>query len=72
MANFNALSSLIRTLLREQRADFLRINLAIYPPQFLNNQVVKLMLNCVSFGVSALIAQTALSYPYLNGNSIIQ
>ena len=71
MANLNALSSIIRTLLREQRADILRINLAT-PPQFLNNQVVKLMLNCVSFGVSALIAQTALSYPYLNGNSIIQ
>ena len=35
MANLNALSSIIRMLLREQRADFLRINLAIYPPNFL-------------------------------------
>ena len=72
MANLNALSSIICTLLREQRAVFLRINLAIYPPQFLNNQVVKLMSNSVSFGKSALLERTALSYPYLNGNTIIQ
>ena len=35
MANLNALSSIIRTLLREQRADSLRINPAVYPPNFL-------------------------------------
>ena len=32
MANFNALSSLIRALLGEQRADFLCINPAVTPP----------------------------------------
>ena len=32
MANLNASSCVIRALLREQRADFLRINLAILPP----------------------------------------
>ena len=39
MANLNALSSVIRALLVEQRADFLRINLAVYPP--LNFLIIK-------------------------------
>ena len=35
MAKSNALSSLIRALLREQRADILCVSAAVYPPNFL-------------------------------------
>ena len=72
MANFNALSSVMRALLGEQRADILCVGAAA-PPQFLNIQLVtnsydKRMGNLKS----ALIARTALSYPYLKENSFIQ
>ena len=73
MAKSNALSSVIRALLGEQRADILCVGAAVYPPQFLNIQLVtnscdKRMGNLTS----ALIARTALSYPYLKENSFIQ
>ena len=73
MAKSNALSSVMRALLGEQRADFLCINPAVTPPQFLNIQLVT-----NSYGKrlgnlkSALIARTALSYPYLKEDSFIQ
>ena len=35
MANFNALSSVMRALLGEQRADILCVGTAVYPPNFL-------------------------------------
>ena len=73
MAKSNALSSVMRALLGEQRADILCVSTAVYPPQFLNIQLVtnsygKRMGNLTS----ALIARTALSYPYLKENSFIQ
>jgi hypothetical protein len=73
MANFNALSSVMRALLGEQRADILCVGTAAYPPQFLDiqlgtNSCDKRMGNLKS----ALIARTALSYPYLKENSFIQ
>ena len=74
MAKSNALSSVMRALLGEQRADLLCVGTAVYPPpQFLNIQLVtnsydKRMGNLKS----ALIARTALSYPYLKENSFIQ
>lgn len=75
MAKSNALSSVMRALLGEQRADILCVGTAVYPPltQFLNIQLVtnscdKRMGNLKS----ALIARTALSYPYLKENSFIQ
>ncbi len=74
MAKSNALSSVMRALLGEQRADILCIGAAVYPPhQYLNIQLVtsscgKRMGNLKS----ALIARTTLSYPYLKENSFIQ
>ena len=73
MAKSNALSSVMRALLGEQRADLWCVGTAAYPPQFLNIQLVtnshgKRMGNLKS----ALIARTALSYPYLKENSFIQ
>ena len=73
MAKSNALSSVMRALLGEQRADILCIGTALLPPQFLNIQ-----LDTNSYGKrkgnlkSALIARTTLSYPYLKENSFIQ
>ena len=74
MAKSNALSSVMRALLGEQRADILCIGTAVLPPpQFLNiqsgtNPYGKRMGNLKS----ALIARTTLSYPYLKENSFIQ
>lgn len=71
MAKSNALSSVMRALLGEQRADLRCVGTAA--PQFLN---IQLVIN--SYGKrmgnlkSALIARTALSYPYLKENSFIQ
>ena len=73
MAKSNALSSVMHALLGEQRADILCIGTALLPPQFLNIQ-----LDTNSYGkrmgnlMSALIARTTLSYPYLKENSFIQ
>ena len=74
MAKSNALSSVMRALLGEQRADILCVGTAVYPlTQFLNIQLVtnsyeKRMGNLKS----ALIARSALSYPLLKENSFIQ
>lgn len=73
MAKSNALSSVMRALLGEQRADILCIGTAVIPPQFLSiqsdaNSYGKRMGNLKS----ALIARTTLSYPYLKENSFIQ
>lgn len=70
MVKSNALSFVMRALLGEQRADLSCVGATVTPPQFLNIQLVTNSL-CKRVGIlkSALIAQTALLYPYFNYNS---
>lgn len=76
MAKSNALSSVMRALLGEQRADILCVGTALLPPP--PKKILNIQSDTNSYGKrmgnlkSALIARTTLSYPYLKENSFIQ